>query len=123
MKWIRLSVAVAGLLATAIMPAAVRTAAAAPLSKPGASPVPALDWRACDGGFQCATARVPLDYRHPGGTTISLAVVRHLAGDPARRLGAMFVNLGGPMEQIQPFTAGFSTIPRASAGPVRHHLL
>ena len=84
---------------------------AAPVSPPGAPPVPVLDWRACDSGSQCATARVPLDYRHPGGAKISLAVIRHLASDPARRLGTLFVNLGGPMEQIEPFVSGFTTIP------------
>ncbi len=34
--------------------------------------VPVLHWRSCDGGFQCATARVPLDYAEPRGATISL---------------------------------------------------
>jgi pimeloyl-ACP methyl ester carboxylesterase len=54
---------------------------------------------------------VPLDYRHPGGARIAIAVIRHLAADPARRLGTLFVNLGGPMEQIQPFVSGFPAIP------------
>ena len=27
----------------------------------------ALDWRDCDPGFQCATARVPRDYARPDG--------------------------------------------------------
>jgi hypothetical protein len=34
---------------------------------------------------------VPLDYQHPGGAQISIAVVRHLATDPARRLGSLFM--------------------------------
>lgn len=62
--------------------------------------VPRLVWRACTGrgekGFQCARARVPLDYRHPRGATIELAVIRHRASDPARRLGTAFFNPGGP---------------------------
>jgi pimeloyl-ACP methyl ester carboxylesterase len=70
--------------------------------------VPVLHWRACDDGFQCATARVPLDYRHPRGATISIAVVRHQATDPAHRLGTLFYNAGGPNAQIQSFVAGFS---------------
>jgi pimeloyl-ACP methyl ester carboxylesterase len=73
--------------------------------------VPVLRWHACDDGFQCATAQVPLDYRHPDGTKISIAVIRHLATDPAQRLGTMFVNLGGPMEQIEPFVSGFTAVP------------
>ena len=58
--------------------------------------VPALGWTDCSGGFQCATARVPLDYRHPYGRQISLAVTRLPASTPARRAGAIFVNPGGP---------------------------
>jgi pimeloyl-ACP methyl ester carboxylesterase len=62
--------------------------------------VPRLVWRRCSGkgqeGFQCATARVPLDYRHPRGSVIELAVIRHRASDQARRLGTVFFNPGGP---------------------------
>ena len=39
---------------------------------------------------------VPLDYRSPGGAKITLAVVRHPATDPERRLGSLFINPGGP---------------------------
>jgi pimeloyl-ACP methyl ester carboxylesterase len=76
-----------------------------------AAPVPVLKWQACDDGFQCATARVPLDYRHPGGAKISIAVVRHLATDPARRLGSLFFNGGGPSEQIEPFLGFYPSLP------------
>jgi len=70
--------------------------------------------RSCDGGFQCATARVPLSYRDPRGATISIAVVRHLATDPARRAGTLFINSGGPTEQIDGFvTGGFEELPAA----------
>lgn len=106
----------AGLIA-AIVPttmAAASASPASPASHQSAPPVPKLVWRACDGGFQCATARVPLDYRNPAGRKIRLAVVRHRAtASPARRLGTMFVNLGGPMEQIEPFVSGFTEIPAA----------
>ncbi len=44
----------------------------------------------------CATAKVPLDYAKPKGTSISLAVVKHAATDPAHRLGTLFINPGGP---------------------------
>ncbi len=72
-------------------------------ARTAAAQVPALTWKACDRGFQCATARVPLDYRHPGGAKISIAVVRHLATDPARRPRSLFINSGGPGEQIEGF--------------------
>ncbi len=62
--------------------------------------VPRLVWHRCTGkgqtGFQCATARVPLDYRYPRGAMIKLAVIRHRASDGARRLGSVFYNPGGP---------------------------
>jgi pimeloyl-ACP methyl ester carboxylesterase len=73
--------------------------------------IPVLNWHACDGGFQCATARVPLDYRHPRGTLISIAVIRHLATGPGRPAGSLFVNGGGPNEQIQPFVADYPALP------------
>src|ERR1700733_13317007 len=99
------------LLATVMVPTAA--AAAAPAS--ARPPVPVLHWRSCDGGFQCATVRVPLSYRHPRGATIRIAVVRHQATDPARRIGTLFVNLGGPGVQIEPFVAGFGGLPAAIA--------
>jgi pimeloyl-ACP methyl ester carboxylesterase len=73
--------------------------------------VPVLSWRSCHGGWQCATAPVPLDYRHPGGRKISIAVVRHLATDPARRLGSLFINGGGPAEQIEPLMSFYPSLP------------
>ena len=72
-----------------------------------------LHWRSCYGGFQCATARVPLSYRDPRGAAISIAVVRHLATDPARRVGTLFFNAGGPAAQIQGFVTGFGQLPAA----------
>ncbi len=46
--------------------------------------------------LQCARIRVPLDWDHPNGRTISLAVIRHLASKPKQRIGSMFINPGGP---------------------------
>jgi len=72
-----------------------------------------LSWTACDDGFQCATAQVPLDYQHSDGATVSIAVIRHLATDRAHPAGTLFVNAGGPVEQIEPFVAEFGIIPAA----------
>ncbi|MFJ8072382.1 alpha/beta hydrolase [Streptomyces sp. NPDC096176] len=57
-----------------------------------------LDWKSCVQGseFDCATAKVPLDYSNPGGRTIELAVVRRKATGPAPRIGTLFFNPGGP---------------------------
>jgi pimeloyl-ACP methyl ester carboxylesterase len=103
------------LLAAALAPAACSAAAATPAAAQAsaAPPVPVLHWRSCYGGFQCATARVPLSYRDPRGAAISIAVVRHLATDPARRVGTLFFNAGGPAEQIQGFVTGFGQLPAA----------
>jgi pimeloyl-ACP methyl ester carboxylesterase len=59
-----------------------------------------IGWRRCAApaqrGFQCATIRVPLDYSDPGGRTIRLALIRHRASDPGRRMGTLFYEPGGP---------------------------
>ena len=54
---------------------------------------------------------MPLDYRQPGGAEISIAVVRHLATDPARRRGSLFVSGGGPGEQIEALAAFYPSLP------------
>lgn len=66
-----------------------------PLGVGGTVP-PTLRWSACGGGFQCATARVPLDYDQPDGRTIELALTRLPARDPGALIGPLFVNYGGP---------------------------
>ena len=66
----------------------------------GAATVPELDWRSCPNptqqGFECATAQVPLDYGDPHGATIELALIRHVATGPGRRIGSLFHEPGGP---------------------------
>src|SRR5690242_16623173 len=61
-----------------------------------AAPVPTLDWHDCDGGFECATAKVPRDYARPAGPTIDLALIRFRAADREHRIGTLFLNPGGP---------------------------
>jgi TAP-like protein len=92
---------VAGVLA-GVLPGTVHAEAASAngtsaTGTPAASPrVPVLDWRPCYHGFQCATARVPLNYRQPRGAAISIAMSRHLATGPGRPAGSLFFNPGGP---------------------------
>jgi pimeloyl-ACP methyl ester carboxylesterase len=69
---------------------------AAPPSSPttaAAELVPEVAWTSC-GTAECATVAVPLDHDDPDGPTIDLSVLRL----PARgdRIGALFVNFGGP---------------------------
>jgi pimeloyl-ACP methyl ester carboxylesterase len=82
------AVLLSGILATAPASPAGPSAAAA-----------ATTWSPCFedfGPFECTIVRVPLDYDRPGGAKISLPIVRLPAGDPARRIGSLFVNPGGP---------------------------
>ncbi|HZY27170.1 MAG TPA: alpha/beta hydrolase [Jiangellaceae bacterium] len=54
-----------------------------------------LEWETCRDEFECATARVPLDYDTPDGEVIELALLRAPAtGDD--RIGSLLVNPGGP---------------------------
>ena len=76
-------------------PAVGRVAASVPHGVGGA-PVPRLHWRDCGNGFECTTARVPLDYDRPRGRTIRLALLRLPASEPSRRIGSLFINPGGP---------------------------
>ena len=51
-------------------------------------------WHDC-GGPECARIEVPLDYAHPDGPTVSLAMTRVPAAG-SDRLGSLFVDPGGP---------------------------
>jgi pimeloyl-ACP methyl ester carboxylesterase len=57
-------------------------------------------WGACVeeelAGFDCATYQVPLDHDKPRGATTTIALARRPAGDPAHKIGTIFVNPGGP---------------------------
>jgi pimeloyl-ACP methyl ester carboxylesterase len=80
----------------------------------GAGPaVPALAWQPCDGGFRCAIARVPLNYRDPRGATINIAVISHFATSPGRSLGWLFLNFGGPTTQVGSLVRAYSSLPAA----------
>jgi len=59
---------------------------------------PNVSWRACQGALsvQCATLQVPLDWSHPSGPEVTLALTRLLATDPTRRVGTVVFNCGGP---------------------------
>lgn len=59
-----------------------------------------LDWHACgtDGGAECATLTVPVDWDRPDGPTLGLAVARRTATDPAHRIGTLVFGPGGPWD-------------------------
>ncbi len=53
-----------------------------------------LEWSDCGGGFQCSRMLVPVDYEHPGGETMRVAVIRRPSSGSHR--GSLIVNPGGP---------------------------
>ncbi len=57
---------------------------------------PAPDWRDCGDGLQCATLQVPIDHARPDAGRLDLALIQRPAGDPARRIGPLVMNPGGP---------------------------
>ena len=58
-------------------------------------PVTPVQWAPC-GALQCGSVTVPLDYRHPDGATIQIAVARHPAEILSERIGSLVINPGGP---------------------------
>ncbi|WP_228717919.1 alpha/beta hydrolase [Kitasatospora acidiphila] len=53
-------------------------------------------WTAC-GELQCATLTVPMDYAQPqDGRTFTLPLIRAAATDPAKRIGSLVFDPGGP---------------------------
>jgi pimeloyl-ACP methyl ester carboxylesterase len=78
---------------------------------PAIAAPPAIVWSGCptNPGLQCGTVSVPVDYWNPGGPTLTLAVSRAPALDPADPDGALVFNPGGPGEsgnQILPVILG-----------------
>jgi pimeloyl-ACP methyl ester carboxylesterase len=53
-----------------------------------------VDWTDCDGEFQCAKVRMPLDWDKPAEKSIEIAIIRLPAGGD--KLGSLLVNPGGP---------------------------
>jgi hypothetical protein len=109
----------AGVLSSALPSTASERAAAVS----AAPAVPVLAWKPCDDGFQCATARVPLNYRDPRGAQISIAVISHKATGPGRSLGWLFFNGGGPEPQVSTMSSVYPPPPGGVAGTVQHHHL
>ncbi|HEY4333456.1 MAG TPA: alpha/beta hydrolase, partial [Ilumatobacteraceae bacterium] len=66
---------------------------------PAAPDVVPVQWGSCTdqpAPWQCATISVPMDYSSPSGKQISIALNRLPAADPAKRIGSLVVNPGGP---------------------------
>jgi pimeloyl-ACP methyl ester carboxylesterase len=80
-----------------VLAAVIALIAAVCLVPAAGAQVPHLSWQACDDGFQCATATVPLDYAKPDDATYRVALIRKPAtGPPGTRIGTLFTDPGGP---------------------------
>lgn len=55
-----------------------------------------ISWADCEGGFECADVKVPLDYAKPAAGDLEIAVVRKRASRQSARIGSLLVNPGGP---------------------------
>jgi pimeloyl-ACP methyl ester carboxylesterase len=57
-----------------------------------------IRWKDCpeDERVQCGLMRVPVDWTAPFGPQIDVQLARRPAADPARRIGVLMVNPGGP---------------------------
>jgi len=104
----------AAIALTAGLAAVPSTANAAPVTRAAQTAAytpPAINWGKCTQtnsggnaatlrsfGAQCGYVVVPMDYAHPGGAKIKLAISRvvHTTTDPADYKGIMLVNPGGP---------------------------
>jgi pimeloyl-ACP methyl ester carboxylesterase len=75
--------------AVRLSPAAPTTTTEPPL------PVAPVQWTPC-GSLQCGSVTAPLDYAHPAGPTLQIALARHPAEVPAERIGSLVINPGGP---------------------------
>jgi pimeloyl-ACP methyl ester carboxylesterase len=74
----------------------------------GTGETPEIAWAPCpeDKLVQCGTMTVPADWADPFGPTTKLTIARRPATDPARRIGALLVNPGGPGGSAVDFTFG-----------------
>lgn len=63
-------------------------------------PVPDPQWFDCSSVFgdrtECGTVQLPLDYDQPRKATTDVALLRLSVADPARKIGTLFINPGGP---------------------------
>ena len=119
----------AALVAVAVLAAAcsgddgdgpVTTTAAPPTTAPTTTttvvlPAPTpIAWQRC-GRFDCGAITVPVDYHDPAGATLQVAVIRRPAGDPARRIGTLVVNPGGPgASGVRRVERGFTLSPEVA---------
>src|SRR3954453_9015852 len=97
------------LTALCVLASAIAVPSAEARTVPAGRP---LDWQPCATapGWQCATASVPKVYGKASSGHFDLAVTRLPAADSAHRVGAIFLNYGGPGAGAVESTQGFDTL-------------
>jgi pimeloyl-ACP methyl ester carboxylesterase len=98
-----------GIFVAAIVCALLGAEATAAATPTQPSKLRGIDWRDC-ADLQCANVRVPLDWDRPGGRQITLAVIRHPASRPEKRIGSLFINPGGPGGSVDEVRADGETL-------------
>ena len=80
-----------------------------------------LAWSAC-GPNQCASLTVPIDYSHPDGDTVKLAVLKVEASSPPSGSDHSLVNPGGPGAPATSYAAAADLIvtPKGDPRGIRH---
>ena len=85
-------------------------ASASPAAEPTVKPAP---WADCGDGFACAEIRVPRDYAAPSEGYLNISIIRAAATKPARRIGSLLINPGGPGESGVEFVRdGLTLFPK-----------
>jgi pimeloyl-ACP methyl ester carboxylesterase len=83
----------------AVLVCAVAFVAACASATPELATARRIAWSSCyepATHLECARVAVPLDWNHPAGKQIELAVIRRRASNGRERIGSLFFNWGGP---------------------------
>ena len=75
------------------------TACAAPSSNPSTTSINKISklvWETCNGNFECATLKVPIDYSDAALGQFDIAVIRYRDPGQHDRIGSLVINPGGP---------------------------
>jgi pimeloyl-ACP methyl ester carboxylesterase len=87
---------IVGVFLALVVPVTVDASSPRGSAAPARAGGPQISWTACGPQLECASVPVPLDWAHPGGATITLSVIRHLASHPEQRIGSLFLAPSGP---------------------------